>query len=516
MLLLPSAGASLATSGAARAEPVRVLVAAGSGVGIGGEQPLRYAREDARRVAEVFVAVGGVKRENALVVDEPTPSTLAAAFEHARRIAAAHRPDEVTLLFYFSGHGDAQAIHAGERAVPLTDLAGQMGQVPASLKLAIVDACRNVGTRPKGLSAEAPFAISLTSAPAASGAVWLHASADGEAAQESDELGGAIFTHYWVAGLRGAADTNGDGKVTLSESYDFAYHQTLYRSARGAGTLQRPAASFALREAYPLVLTQTAATSAVKLPRSADAQYLVYALGSHTVAAEAWSSPDRALTLALPAGRYLVQRRAPGANGAIEVSLGANEQRDLAAGDFRPFAQETLAQKGGTVVVRPHELEIGYGAGASALYAFGQSLRWRYAYRFDAWAISLGTEAGLGTDATGAEDVRVTWIGGDARFERRFALGGLGLRVGLGPRASLVAQRLDRTDAARVALAGYPTRQSFRALAWGGDVAVGARVALGGGFALGADLEGWLLFADAGGARAYAGATGLAMATFAF
>jgi hypothetical protein len=512
---LRAAALVLAVCTAARAEPVRVLVAAGSGVGVEGEQPLRHAREDAKKVADVFVAVGGVKPENAIVVDEPTPSTLAAAFERARAIAAARRPEEVTLLFYFSGHGDAQAIHAGEHAVPLAEIAERMGQVPAALKVAVVDACRNVRTRAKGASAEPPFAISLR-APAATGAVWLHASADGEAAQESDELGGAIFTHYWVAGLRGAADANGDGKVTLSESYDFAYHQTLYRSARASGTLQRPAASLALKEAYPLVLTSTLATSALRLPRSADAQYLVYALGSHTIAAEAWGSPDRAVTVAVPAGRYVVQRRAPGANGAIELALGKGEARDLSSADFRPFAEETLAQKGGEVVVHPHELELGYGAGSSGLYAFGQSLRWRYAYRFDAWAVSLGSEVGLGTDATPAEDVRVTWIGGSARLERRVTLGDVALRLGLGPRGALVAQRLDRTDAAQVGLAGYPTRQSFHALAWGGDLAVGARLPLGKGFAIGADLEGWLVFADAGGVRAYPGVTGAAMAGFSF
>jgi hypothetical protein len=506
---------TLAVAASARAEPLRVLVAAGSGVGVEGEQPLRHAREDAKRVADVFVSVGGVRQENAIVVDEPTPSTLAAAFQRARAIALAHRPEEVTLLFYFSGHGDAQAIHAGEHAVPLAEIAAKMGEVPAALKLAIVDACRNVRTRPKGVSAEAPFAISLQ-APAATGAVWLHASADGEAAQESDDLGGAIFTHYWVAGLRGAADANGDGRVTLSESYDFAYNQTLYRSSRGSGTLQRPAASFALKEAYPLVLTTTLATSALKLPRSADAQYLVYALGSHTIAAEAWGSPERAITVAVPPGRYVVQRRAPGANGAIELALGKGEAKDLSSADFRPFAEETLAQKGGEVIVRPHELELGYGAGSSALYTFGQSLRWRYAYRFDAWAVSLGSEAGLGADTTPAEDVHVTWIGGSARFERRAMLGDIALRLGLGPRATLVAQRLDRSDAAQVALGGYPTRQSFHALAWGGDLALGARLSLGKGFSLGADVEGWLLFADAGGVRGYPGITGAMVAGFSF
>jgi hypothetical protein len=95
-------------------------------------------------------------------------------------------------------------------------------------------------------------------------------------------------------------------------------------------------------------------------------------------------------------------------------------------------------------------------------------------------------------------------------------LGNVALRLGLGPRATLIAQRLDRTDAAQVAPGGYPTRQSFHALAWGGELALGARVPLGNGFSIGADVEGWLLFADAGGIRGYPGITIAAMASFAF
>lgn len=498
----------LIAAGRARAEPVRILIAAGHGAGTSGEQPLRYAHDDARRVGDVLTAVGGVHRENAIVLEEPTPQALGAAFDRARAIAAAHRPDEVTLLFYFSGHGDHDSLHVGGRAVPLADIAAQIGAVPAALKIAIVDACRNVRDRPKGITTEPAFAISLT-APAATGAVWLHASADGEAAQESDDLGGAIFTHYWVAGLRGAADANGDGKVTLAESYDFAYGQTLYRSARGTGALQRPAASFSIREAYPVVLTVTNATSALKLPKSADAQYIVYALGSRTVAGEAWGSPDRSVVLAMPAGRYVIQRRAPGASGALEVSLGGGEQRELRASEFRPFEQETLAQKGGEIVVYPNELSFGYGARSGGLFTFGQELRWRYAYRFGRFALSFGTHAGIGTESTDAEDVHVSWLGAGARFEYRLPVGAVELSFGAGPIAQVIAQRFDRTDAGRVSLAGYPTRQSFHAFAWGGDAALGARTKIVGRLALVVEAEGSLLFADTSGAEKPFGALGL-------
>src|SRR5690606_26313350 len=111
----------------------------------------------------------------------------------------------------------------------------------------------------KGFTADEPFAISAAMLPQASGQVWLHASSDGEAAQESDELQGAIFTHAWLNGLRGAADANGDARVTLDESFAFAHSRTLIRSAKSSGVLQKPEAVVSLREGGPVVLTQTAA-----------------------------------------------------------------------------------------------------------------------------------------------------------------------------------------------------------------------------------------------------------------
>src|SRR5260370_40151491 len=220
-----------------RAEPLRVLVAARRAEGLETERPLRHTLEDARRVRDVFLPLGGVRPKNALLLDAPTPAQLDAALDRARAIAQTHRPDEVTLVVYFSGHGDHESIHLGRSVMPLAELQARISAVPATFKIVLVDAWRSVELRPKGVSTEEPFAISLSSGPPATAAVWLHASADGEAAQESDQLGGAVFTHYWTDGLRGAADTHGDARRTLSESYDFAYGGTLFHPARGSGGL---------------------------------------------------------------------------------------------------------------------------------------------------------------------------------------------------------------------------------------------------------------------------------------
>jgi uncharacterized caspase-like protein len=58
----------------------------------------------------------------------------------------------------------------------------------------------------------------------ASGEVVITSSSADELSQESDEVGGSYFTHYLLSGLRGAADTSGDGEVTLDEAYRYVYY----------------------------------------------------------------------------------------------------------------------------------------------------------------------------------------------------------------------------------------------------------------------------------------------------
>src|SRR5207237_1093363 len=111
--------ATIAWARAAHAEPVRILVAVGHKMGLAAERPLKYADNDAARVRDVLVGFGGVRAEQAFVLNEPSRAQLFAAIDRARAEAQRHRPDEVTLVFYFSGHGDREAIHLGDDRVTM-------------------------------------------------------------------------------------------------------------------------------------------------------------------------------------------------------------------------------------------------------------------------------------------------------------------------------------------------------------------------------------------------------------
>jgi hypothetical protein len=424
------------------AEPVRILVAAGSQRGHAAERVLKFSSADARRVRDVMVSQGGVKQSDAALLVEPTRPEFFAALTKARALASAHRPAEVTFVFYFSGHGDRDAIHLGDERVSIGELEEAVRSVPAALRIVVTDACR--ATRDKGFAPEAPFPISVTTIAQATGSVWIHASGDGEAAQESDELEGALFTHSWLNGLRGAADANGDARVTLEESFAFASSQTMIRSEKSSGVLQKPEAVINLREAAPVVLTSTSrATSAVSLPQAKDAHFLVYTRGSKSVVAELWGAADRRIALAVPAGSYVVQRRSGSTGGAAVVEIGDGETRAIEERDFVPAPLEMLASKGGDIDRGArHEVSIGYDVGSNSRSGLVQGPRLGYAFVASPYLAVAGavTVEFAGTDPTTQERLRSAF--GKLALEPRLPLGRLTLRAGLGGRAGTVVQSL--------------------------------------------------------------------------
>ncbi len=464
---------------AAAAKPIRVLVAAGQARGLAEQGTLKHANRDAERFRKVFVKQGRVDAKHAILVKNATRSSLFSALLRAKAAAASQPKSQVTFIFYFSGHGDRTHLNLAGDAVPLAELRRAIGQVPAGLRLVVVDACRSTDpARKKGVSATAPFSIAVD-APAASGSVWLYAAADGEAAQESDALAGAVFTHFLVNGLKGAADANRDRRVTLSEAWSFAYNQTLYRSARGSGVMQRPAAQYDLAESAPLVLTfEDRRAAELTFPAARDTHYLVYATGSKTVAAELWATPKETVAVSLPPGQYIVQRRGAAGAAAIQLSLANREKRTLQASDFRPVALEELAAKGGTLVMRPHEAFVSAGATTGTLDAVMPRIGFGAGTRIGELALSLRLGGARGEHVSGDNDVTVTTLDSSVELAYVLPLAPVELRFGAGPTALVVWEGLRRRDADLVGPLGYPVEQNHRALALGGVASASGRVRL--------------------------------------
>lgn len=498
------------TSCAEAITPTRILVAVGSSRGVGPEVGLRHAGDDAASVRDAFVEGGWVTRENAFLLREATKDALFELLDRARATAAGKRPDDVLFLFYYSGHGTRTELHVGGAAVTLAEIGARIGQVPAALRLVVTDACRTPGRRDKGATAEPAFDVSLAAPLEARGTVWLHAASDGDAAQESDELGGALFTYHWVQGLRGAADVNGDGTVTLDESYAYAHAQTLLRSSRGTGVYQRPAMQLDLKEAAPVTLTHTRiARAAIELPRGGDAHYLIYGYNTRSIAAEVFGLADRTITIAVPPGRYVVQVRRGLEGGAAEVRVARSERRALTPGDFRAYPREVLVQKGGELPAYGHSVAATYGVLAGGYAGVGHGGALGVAKALGSCELGPRATIAFGGEDVGANRSTTTTAGVGVRLSRRFLQDApIELVAGVGVVGEVTWQTVRRRDADIVGAAGYPVERSFRALGIGGEAFVRAERSLGERVFVGLELSGAVTAANAGSVKAFARASG--------
>src|SRR5439155_13901499 len=85
--------------------------------------------------------------------------------------------------------------------------------------------------RIKGVETTADFSFNSVSRLTTKGIAVMASSTAQELSQESDELKGSYFTHHLITALRGAADSDGDGRVSLDEAYRYAYRRTLASTA---------------------------------------------------------------------------------------------------------------------------------------------------------------------------------------------------------------------------------------------------------------------------------------------
>jgi hypothetical protein len=138
------------------------------------------------------------------------------------------------------------------------------------------------------------------------GFAFLSSSSADEDAQESDRIGASFFTYFFVAALRGAADRNHDGKITLTEAYQFAYEQTLGRTQNTAHGPQHPAYDMHLSGTGDVVITDLRSTeSALVLPAALRGRVTVVDEAGR-VAVELTKDAGESLSLALPNETYSV------------------------------------------------------------------------------------------------------------------------------------------------------------------------------------------------------------------
>jgi hypothetical protein len=355
----------------------RYAVVIGNNMGARDEVTLRYAEEDATRVYEVLKDLGSFHPENMVLLKHEDASTVRRALiaMNARvRASDGGTPSQTVLVVYYSGHADGSALHLGGSLFELGELEQLVRGSSSAFRLLVLDACHaGALTRKKGGQSAPPVPIRIEERLAGEGAVVLAASAADEDAQESDEIKSSFFTHYLVSGLVGAADANGDGKVTLEEAYHYSYESTLRASSRTFAGAQHPSFRYELHGQGELVLSTVGADrrsrGLVEFPEGRS--YLVLQDNANGAVVAEVGVSDRARRVDLRAGRYFVRGHGPDHLLEGTIALAAGEVHAVKDGELRRLEYARLVRKGGTQLRLVHGPQIGYrlrtGIGGSSL-----------------------------------------------------------------------------------------------------------------------------------------------------
>lgn len=283
-------------------------VIVGSNAAGAGQQPLRFAEDDAARVARVLRELGRFDAADVRVLLHPGSSDVLTAIDDVgnRVRAAAAQGEQAEVVFYYSGHARASAISLGSDELALGTLRERLTAVPAALTIVVLDACQSGAfARVKGAEPAADFTTSSIARLTQKGLAIMASSTAQELSQESDELRGSYFTHHLVTGLRGPADADGDGRVSLDEAYRYAYRRTLASTARTQVGEQHVTLETDLAGQGDVPVTYPAeARAQLELPAALDARVLVQHRPSGSVVAEVQKAAGAAIRLAFAAGSY--------------------------------------------------------------------------------------------------------------------------------------------------------------------------------------------------------------------
>jgi hypothetical protein len=217
-----------------------------AGVNNGGEnrQILKYSVQDAAVFSKVMFDMGGLLEKNTIFLKNPTITTLDSALHAMNGLISQSSHDcRKEVIIFYSGHADENGLLIGNQCFDYHILRSAIDSIKSDVKITILDACASGSiTRIKGGVKKKAFLVDASSD--LTGYAFITSSSELEASQESDKIKGSFFTHFLVSGLRGAADMSNDGKITLSEAYQFAFHETLAGTEATTNGPQHPSYDF--------------------------------------------------------------------------------------------------------------------------------------------------------------------------------------------------------------------------------------------------------------------------------
>ena len=284
---------------------IRYAIYVGANDGGKERERLLYAGTDAQAFKKAMTEIGGVEEENSRILINPSKNNIDEAIsEVSDKINSnADVAKRSEFIFYYSGHSDENALLLGETVYDYSELKAAITEVPSDIHVVILDSCYSGNfIRTKGGQKRKPFLIDDSAV--VKGHAYLSSSSESEFSQESDEIESSYFTNAMISGLRGAADTSGDNKVTLNELYSYAFNETLAKTENSKAGPQHPNYNITLVGSGDLVLSDlSTAESMLSFSTESKGRFIIRDKNEKLVA-EINKTEGQPIFMALPAGEY--------------------------------------------------------------------------------------------------------------------------------------------------------------------------------------------------------------------
>lgn len=378
----------------AAAQPQTVGLFVGSNQPGPGQERLQFAVQDAERFRDVMKEIGNVDADPTLLSDPDAAELLAALAAQAEDLQSrADQGAQTVFVFYYSGHARGQALTLGPSELPLQTLRAHLEAMPSTVTIAVLDACQSGAiSGVKGVEPAASFSYNSAASLRAEGFAVMASSTGSELSQESEALGGSFFTHHLVAGLRGPADIDEDGAVSLDEAYRYAYDRTLVTTTPTQVGGQHVTLETQLRGRGDMVLTRPSEATAWLVLDGPPGRVLVVRADTGAVVAELVREGSSPLSIAVTAGRYDVVGRSDDGSYRCEVQLADGDRAALSSASCAPVDLDdaTMAVKSGDGPFRADRFSIEVGGGG--LLSTGDDAYLRRLVAFDyADGVASGT-----------------------------------------------------------------------------------------------------------------------------
>ena len=166
------------------------------------------------------------------------------------------------------------------------------------------------------------------------GYAFITSSSATEAAQESSRLKRSFFTHNLISGMRGAADRNLDGRITLNEAYQFAFDGTLNQTEKTMAGPQHPSYHIQMSGTGDVVITEIWKSTAVLVLKEDIAGKIYVHNQDNVLVVELNKLAGRDISIGLDAGIYRILSIDDGTIWEAKVSLENGQSSELGHAKF--------------------------------------------------------------------------------------------------------------------------------------------------------------------------------------